>query len=159
MVDFRSCICEIRGKRYKVSDIGRASHVLARYSLTLSGCKKWPGVEWRWASRCFLTLSLVCRLMAIHITRELFWKAIKDLAEEENGKHFIVLPGSHIKSLAASISAVAHLIFICAARPPISRFERQGNHQTNALRALTLRRLTMKSGRGKFALRQVFEAV
>lgn len=120
----------------------RASHVLARYSVPLSGHEKWPGMEWRWATLCFLMLSLVCRLMAIHITRELFWKAIKDLGEQENGKHFIVLPRSHIKSLAASISVVSCLIFICAVRLPISRFERPGNCQTNALCALTLRRLT-----------------
>lgn len=138
MLGFWSCIYEIRVKRYKVSDIGRASPNLARYSLPLSGHEKWPGVEWRWASRCFLLFSLACRLMAIHITRELFWKAIKDLAEQENGKHFIVLPGSHIKSLAASISVVARLIFICTARPPISCFERQGNRRKNALRTLTL---------------------
>lgn len=129
---------------YKHKDIrGAASHVIARCSLPLSGHEKWPGVEWRWASRCFLMLSLVCRLMAIHFTRELFWKAINDLADQENGKHFIVLPGSHIKSLAASISMVARLIFVYAARQPISRFERQGNCQTNALCALTLHKLTL----------------
>lgn len=100
-------------------------------------------MEWRWASRCFLMPSLACRLMAIHITRELFWKAIKDLAEQENGKHFIVLPGSHIKSLAASISVEDCLKFTCAVHPPVAQFERQGNCQTNALCALTLRRLTL----------------